>query len=333
LPGMKATSAVSVGIGVLLSLPSAGQTPFAFRGWEGCYRLTNSRTEVVVVPSAGARVVVFALDGKNVLLADPKVDGKVLPSGGSWMPWDGSAPDTVSPTGGSQLEHVWLGAYTVPRAEALRLDCVSRDNAVRGVRMGKQFLLDPERPLLTICRRLTNISDKPARWGFWERTLVPGRAVGFAPTNPDSAFAGGWGLRRKAGGPFLSPPRLPSEARVAVRAISAAEGMLIIRPQGKGTNIGLDSREGWVAARVDDALFTIRFPLFHGREYPWGTSVGTVFYFADNRLELEPVSPYFDLEPGETVSWQIRWTIQQMENAPTGDRALAAAVRGRIARE
>jgi hypothetical protein len=302
--------------------------PFPFRGWQGCYRLANGETEVVIVPAAGARVVVFAWKGKNVLYVDGAVDGKKLKEGENWMPWDGSAPDTVSPTGGSQLEHIWLGEYAVSEAAALRLKCVSKDNRKAGLRMEKEFVLDPEKPMLTIKRTITNLSDKPAAWSFWERTLVPGGGVAVAPVNPRSAYAPvGWASREKekAEPPiekYRYGPGTPLQGNPEI-----ADGLLLVRSAGDGAGVGLDGDQGWTGAVVGDLFFSIAFPVWADKTHPWGKGINNVFYFAANRFELEPVSPYLQIGPGEKAAWEIQWRLSSFGKVPEDGKALAARVK------
>jgi hypothetical protein len=258
---------------------------------------------MVIVPAAGARVAEFAWRGRNVLLVDPNANGKVLQLGQTWMPWDGSQPDTISPSGGSQLAHLWMGRYEVTESSGRTLKCRSQDNTTAGLREEKEFALDAREPLLTIRRRLTNISDRPARWAFWERTLLPAGAIGYGFVNPRSAFApAGWARKVKE----AYQPGEPEDGNPRV-----ADGVLSVRTKGPGAGVALDTRIGRIGATVGTLSFRVDFPIQEGKDYPWGKGLNCGFYYAADRLEVEPVSPYYDLKPGESAEWTITWRLQE----------------------
>jgi len=297
--------------------------PVRYRGWDGCRVLRNKLARVVIVPAAGARVAEFSQRGRNVLLVDPKLNGRVAKPGQSWTPWDGSQPDTLSPGGGSQLADVWLGRYKVTATTARSVTCVSRDNARAGIRQEKRFVLDASSCELTIRRRITNISKTAARWAFWERTLVPGGSIGAAPVSAGSAFRpAGWAVRRKgayvAGDPKAANP-------------SVAGGCLLVRTSGKGTAVALDASAGWAAAVVGGLLFRVGYTVYPGRDYPWGSGLNQAFYLAADRLEIEPVSPFFDVAPGSSAEWVVTWRLAVFGQVPSDPAALAAKVK-RLAR-
>jgi hypothetical protein len=287
-----------------------------YRGWKDCRELRNLDTRVVIVPGVGARVAEFAWRGRNVLLVDPNANGKVLRPGETWLPWDGSQPDTISPAGGSQLAHIWMGQYEVTEATGRSLKCRSQDNATAGLREEKEFALDAREPVLTIRRRLTNISDRPARWAFWERTLLPAGAVGVACVNPRTAFPpAGWARNVKGtyqlGEPNDGNPRV-------------TDGVLMVCTKGKGAGLALDTHIGRTGAIIGKLLFRVDFPIREGKEYPWGKGLNCAFYYAADRLEVEPVSPYYDLKPGESAEWTVTWRLQDFAPATGADEATTA---------
>lgn len=288
----------------------------AHRGWSGCVELKNPACRVVVVPAVGARVAVFEHAGVNVLLEDPELDGKVLAAGENWMKWDGSQPDTLTPENGNQLEHVWMGQYEVAHADALRLVCKSAENKSAGLRQEKEFILDPEKPVMTVKRRLFNVSGKPARWAFWDRTLCPAGAVGVAPVNPGSAYAPAlWGeLKEKK-----FAPGTPGAGNPAV-----TDGVFIAWTKGKGVMVGMDAWEGWTGAFVKGLFFGITYPAVEGKEYPRGPGVNNSFWFTDDALEVEPVSWFFDIEPGGAAEWVVTWSLTPVADMPSDAAGIAA---------
>jgi hypothetical protein len=189
------------------------------------------------------------------------------------------------------------------------------------VRIEKEFALDAREPALTIRRRLTNISDRPARWAFWERTLLPAGAVGVACVNPRSAFGpAGW-ARNVKGTYQLGQPEDGNP--------SQASGVLMVRTKGKGGGVALDTRMGRTGAIVGTLLFRVDFPIQEGKEYPWGKGLNCAFFCAADRLEVEPVSAYHDLKPGESAEWTVTWRLAEFPAAAGGEADDATARRVR----
>lgn len=297
----------------------------SYRGWADCCRLSNPMVQVVVTPAAGARVIVFAYQGQNVLFVDEQANGLTLADEANWMPWDGAAPDTIAPGGGgSELAHIWLGGYRVLEHSPLYLKCCSRDNQAAGLRMEKEFILDPQRPLLTLRRTITNLRQAPARWSFWERTLVPGgSSLAVAPLNPGSHYQpSGWAWHKD--GQYQPGPATQINPQVQA-------GMLLLRPEGSGSGIGLDASQGWTAAIVKGIFFGITFPLWSEREYPWGQRINNIFYFANNRIELEPLSPYFEIAPQGTAQWSVVWHLSPFGELPAESADLVSRIKEKVA--
>lgn len=287
------------------------------RGWSGCVELKNADCRVVIVPAVGARVAVFELEGINVLHEDPALSGKVLPPGERWMKWDGSQPDTLTPEDGNQLEHIWMGKYEIAHADSLRAVCRSPENKDAGLRQEKEFILDPQKPVLTIKRRLTNISGKAAKWAFWDRTLCPAGSVGVAPVDADSAYKPAcWGEFDK------NNKFVPAEPRADNPIVK--DGVFIARTEGKGLMIGIDAWEGWTGAFVRGLFFGITFATARGKEYPRGPGANNSFWINSSVLEVEPISWFFDLAPGETAEWIVTWTLVPLEDMPSEPEAVAA---------
>ena len=53
----------------------------------------------------------------------------------------------------------------------------------------------------------------------------------------------------------------------------------------------------------------MQYPTDPAGQYPWGKGLNAAFYYAADRLELEPVSPYHDLAPGRTAEWTVTWRL------------------------
>ena len=217
------------------------------------------------------------------------------------------------------MKDLWMGSYQIVDASKLRAVVRSKVNEDAGLQEEREFRLDPKRPELTIRRRFTNASKKAVHGAFWERTLTPAGAVGFAPANPQSAFGpAGWAVSKdgkySAGAATSANP-------------SVKDGTLVVHTVGQGEGAYLDAVRGWMAARVGGLLFAVYFPVIPKMEYPWGQGLDEGFYYADDRLEIDSASPSIPIAPHRQVDWTVQWKILPFGDAAADDAHLSTMAR------
>ena len=172
---------------------------------------------------------------------------------------------------------------------------------------------------------MTNIDDKPRRWGIWAHTQLDAGLPGsddynrlmraWCPINPRSHFDRGYQII------------FGEEDNPSFRA-DPKRGLMKVSYQYKVGKIGLDSHAGWVATvdgRKGD-VFVQRFKFEPEREYPdgasvefWHNGVGRIYAYnkwmemSDSRaenpyvFESEVLSPFARLRPGESYTWRYDW--------------------------
>ena len=172
---------------------------------------------------------------------------------------------------------------------------------------------------------MKNIDTRPRRWGIWAHTQLDAtrpdgvsrneQMRAWCPLNPHSHFPRGFQV---IFGELDNPSFQPDADR----------GLLQVQYRYQVGKIGLDSAAGWVAT-VDGAAgaaFVQRFVFEPQAEYPdgssvefWHNGVGTIHAYGkdmameDNPaknpyvFESEVLSPYAQLEPGQSYTWCYDW--------------------------
>ena len=308
-----------------------------YRGWKA-YALENELVRLHVVPDIGGRVIQYALGEKEFFWVNPALAGKTSPETGlnpkgEWLNYGG---DKLWPAPqGWDNDRQWPGPPDAVldgqpyRAEIVRdppgIRLTSRDDARSGIRFSRRIRLDPSSTRVSIEATMTNIDDKPRRWGIWAHAqldagLPESEAYNrlmraWCPINPRSRFERGYEV-------IFGKKDNPSFEADAKR------GLMKVSYRYQVGKIGLDSHAGWVAT-VDGRrgdVFVQRFRFEPEKAYPDGSSVefwhnglGRIHAYnkwmdmPDSReenayvFESEILSPFARLKPGESYTWKYAW--------------------------
>ena len=208
--------------------------------------------ELQIVPEIGGRIIQFTLAGKEFLWVNPRLAGKMPPSGGldadgGWLNFGG---DKLWPAPqGWDNDRQWPGppdavldgqpyrAESLAGGAAARL--TSRDDPRSGIRFSRTLVRFPAATACNFEATMKNIDTKPRRWGIWADTQLnagkPDRS-GFnpllracCPLNPDSRFPRGYrvifGEERQS---VLSPrPRAWTDAACIIGTTSARSASIV----------------------------------------------------------------------------------------------------------
>ncbi|NQT41326.1 MAG: DUF4380 domain-containing protein [Planctomycetes bacterium] len=316
---------------------SPAARPSTYKGWKA-YALENGLVRLHVVPDIGGRVMQYALGEKEFFWVNPATVGKTSPttgldSDGGWMNHGG---DKLWPAPqGWDNDRQWPGPPdAVLDGQPHRADYdatvpgirwTSRDDARSGIRFSRRIRLHPNSTRVSIEATMTNIDDKPRRWGIWAHTQLDASLPGgddynrlmraWCPINPKSRFERGYDV-------IFGKKDNPSfEADVQ-------RGLMKVSYHYRVGKIGMDSDAGWVAT-VDGRhgdVFVQRFTFEPKKAYPEGSSVefwhnglGRIYAYnkwldmADNRadtpyvFESEVLSPFAQLQPGASYTWRYEW--------------------------
>jgi hypothetical protein len=311
--------------------------PVSYKGWKAL-ALENDLVRLHVVPGIGGRVIQYRLGEKEFFWVNPTLTGKMSPqtgldADGGWMNYGGDKL-WPAPQGWDNAQQ-WPGPPDAVldgqpfRAQAklssgtVRL--TSRDDPRSGICFSRRIRLHPRSTRVSIEATMTNIDDKPRRWGIWAHTQLDAGLPdsddynrlmrAWCPINPRSRFDRGYQV-------IFGEKDNPSFDADAER------GLVKVSYQYKVGKIGLDSHAGWVATvdgREGD-VFVQRFKFEPERAYPEGSSVefwhnglGRIYAYnkwmemANNRnenpyvFESEVLSPFARLQPNESYKWAYDW--------------------------
>ncbi len=312
----------------------------SYQGWQS-HRLSNGLVEVQVLPDIGGRIIQFKLGTKEFLWVNPQLAGKLPPSNGLSADggWFNIGGDKLWPAPqGWDNDHQWPGPpdavldgqpYSLEKLRSPRGETAIRLTSGKDLRSGIQFSrvvrIAENSTRVSFEATMKNIDTKPRRWGIWAHTqLNASKADGsghnplmqaWCPLNPQSKFPKGYNV-------IFGEHNNPSFQ------VDAARGLMHVQYQYKVGKIGLDSRAGWVAT-VDGeggAVFVQRFVFDPEKPYPdgssvefWHNGVGQIHAYnkdmvmatnaAENPyvFESEVLSPFAELQPGESHTWSYDW--------------------------
>jgi len=312
-----------------------------YKGWNSMC-LTNGFVELHIVPQIGGRIIQYKLGEKEFFWVNPQLAGKLPPTtgldpNGQWLNYGGDKlwpapqgwdsdqqwpgpPDAVLDGQPYAMEHL-----PPDNNGALGVRLTSKDDPRSGIRFSRAIRLHPDGTRVTIEATMTNVDNKPRRWGIWAHTQLDGaKADGsghnhlmnaFCPINPKSRFPEGYDV---IFGDKDNPSFQPD----------SAAGMMKVNYQYRVGKIGMDSNAGWIATVDGETgfVFVHRFLFEPDKPYPDGSSVefwlnglGRIHAYnkdidfpansTDNPyvFESEVLSPYAQLAPGESYTYKYQW--------------------------
>ncbi len=280
-----------------------------FQGWTDCLEIRNGTARVIVAPSAGGRILHYSRDGgPNFLWEDPRAEGDTLEALDRWFPVGGYNLD-VGPEIANLPIHLplWLGRYAVEQLGPFSVRLTSPPDEDLPAQLVKEIKLDPSGAGLSIRQAMKNIGAQEASWCLWDRTLTIADYA-FLEINPRSRFPAGWSQRQGKRGEFRYEGRSPASPRV-----QRVGNLLVAVPGRKTEKVGADSMAGWVAGFRNGWLYVKRFPVVADGCYGDGGNTVALYVDAQERTELEPMSPTVKLAPGQMDSFDERWDLRRVE--------------------
>ncbi|MHC4233223.1 MAG: DUF4380 domain-containing protein [Planctomycetota bacterium] len=312
-----------------------------YRGWNSI-SMSNGIIELNVVPEIGGRVVQYTLGDKEFFWVNPDLEGKLptetgLTEDGGWLNYGG---DKLWPAPqGWDNDQQWPGPpdavldgqpYVLEQlpegkdgSVAVRL--TSGNDLRSGISFSRVLRLHPDSTRVSIEATMTNIDNKPRRWGIWAHTQLDGAGAdgkthnsqmnAYCPINPKSHFEKGYEvIFGEADNPSFQP--------------DYENNMMKVNYQYRVGKIGMDSDAGWIAT-VDGQtgdVFVHRFVYEPDKKYPdgssvefWHNGVGSIFAYNETMVmpdnpkenayvfESEVLSPYANLEPGQQYTYCYQW--------------------------
>ncbi len=300
--------------------------------------IDNGDVELALLPELGGRLVSLRCGGTELLWRNPEyldaglhtvrprstwraVDGtmgswanvggsKTWPAPQGWSgpdEWPGP-PDPVLDSGVWTMTHRWSDA-----TDELVVRLVSPDDPATGLRITRELAVPHSGATIRQRNTFTNASSRTVRWSIWEvcqvdtSTFVGGGGGGIevavaGTANPVSMVAAeGW----VPVGPAVGGVRTVQVADVVAKVgfLDAAGIVRLRRPDGAGLQMAFPVHD---AAAYPDGGCRVELWM----QYPTAeaiTSLGGLHPSA-RLVEIEALSPWYELVPGASRSLNITWT-------------------------
>lgn len=270
-------------------------------GYKNCIELKNNEVRVVLEPNIGGRVLVYELNGNNVLYRDPIQDGAIYkpgpgsPAGGRFD----IGPEKTIPSHPALFSGKWEGIIMGKREAKL----ISQKDTSTGVQLIRNFRLDEKGSKLIYTQTIKNVSVETKYYCSWSRTFVKGGGISLTPLNSRSRFPKGYLIY----GPGNVMDFMPAdEPNVRVR-----NGILEIIGAPVRPKFVMDVSDGWLAyITKDDQLFIKKFNVYPERVYgEMSAANACIFYNKELLCEIEPMGPLETIRSGEEVSFTETWYL------------------------
>lgn len=282
-----------------------GAQTIEFYGYDDCIQLKNERTEVVLCPAAGGRVLSYSLDGKNVLyLPDGVEEGWVWDGGDSRGKMNAGRFDIGPEQMVARRNTLWQGRWSGKVTGDRRAELTSPVDDGPGVSLVRTFALDEHSSKLTCTQTIVSASDEPLEYCHWSRTFANGKGICVVPLSKLGRFPAGY-VRYDPPGRMLN--MLPTDEHVVKQG-----DFLIVDDHPQNPKLGFDSHAGWLAYYApQDLLFIKKFPTYPERAYNEvaGLTI-SIWYPDDEMVELEPIGPSERLSRrGDQASFTETWFL------------------------
>lgn len=277
-------------------------SPIDYHGWKGCYRLTSSSLEAIVVPAIGRIMQIRRVgDGAGVLWENRALDGQMpQPNSGTWANFGGEkcwpAPQSDWPR---VLGHDWPPPVAF---DASPLDTSvtytglilnSPVDAAWGVQAVRHVELDLGEPVMRVRTEFRKLSGKQVRLGIWTIAQFSDPACVAIELPVKSKFAGGYTHLSKP-----DPEGLAVNGRV----------LTFVRHPSKFVKIGSDAGEVlWVGP---SSVVRMQSEFIAG-EYPDGGCLVEVYTNPGEQkyVELETLGPLLNMEAGQIIEHTTTYTV------------------------
>ncbi|EIV99544.1 hypothetical protein [Thermoanaerobacter siderophilus] len=273
-----------------------------FLGWENSIKLSNGIIDVVATTDIGPRIVRFGFENDvNEFNLDPKTIG--LKGGDEYRYY-----------GGHRLWHSPEDRKRTYIPDNDEVDWHEIENGVRLIQKPEKWvntqkqidiILNPDESRVRLVHRITNLGAWPIELSAWTITVLNTEGIEIIPQpNKDTD---------------LLPNRqivLWPYSKMNDKRVYWGEKYIALKqdPNNKAPfKLGINNQEGWAAYARGGHLFVKRYYPQHDTTYPdFGVSFET--YTNDWMLEIETLSPFTKLQPGETVEHVEEWELYNNVN-------------------
>ncbi len=276
-------------------------------GNENCIELFNMTTRVVLEPNLGGRILVYALNGNNVLWINQEDEGTPYLPGRPYGHPSAGRFDIGPEKTGHNHQSLFMGKWEGQITGAREAELLSPVDAITGIRLRRLFRLEETGTHLSCTQEILNQGRSTVRQYHWSRTLVKGGGISLTPLNPHSRYPKGYLVYGPDHSMDFDPPEEPN--------LRTRNGVLEIVGEPVNPKFVMDCAEGWLAyITTDHQLFIKKFQIYPDRPYgDMAAPTASVWYHKDTMCEIEPLGPLEVLEPGESSSFTEHWYLYDFE--------------------
>lgn len=276
------------------------------------YRISDGRTEAVIVPDLGGRVMTYGfVGGANWLWNSALTTArKPVVHNGEWLNWGGDKTWPGPQSNWKLLsgrtwppDGAWDGAVhksQVFPGGSLRTE--SPVSAHSGAKAIRTFSFNANGEFV-IEQRVQKVKGDPLAISIWGVTQIVAPDAVFLPATPDSLYRDG----------FL---RLSNE--VPAGAVKPLNPMLlkVVPSEAANFKIGTDAPTAALAAVRGDAALVLKTTYAVGATYPDGPGVAVELFNCKEPqakyIELELLSPLRPYYINTAYSQTIHWSLHQL---------------------
>lgn len=282
----------------------------SYRGWQNCYRISNSSMELIATSDVGPRIISCQLSGKeNMFYENPSEVG--LTSGEKWIPFGGHrlwlAPELPKRTyypDNDPLEVVILKTG---------LQLIAPIETTTGIQKTIEIQMDENEPKVIVRHKMTNMGLWPVTFAPWALSVLGPNGVAVFPHPPRNRWPDSlvpshsitlWGYTH------MSDPRY-----------TWGDEYILFR-QNPSVNdaqkIGMLNTSGWAAYVRDNTAFIKLFQYIKDGDYTDFDS-NLESWTNQDFLELETLGPLQKVDLEESITLDETWFLAANIPSPNND--------------
>jgi hypothetical protein len=273
-------------------------TEVSYMGWSHCISISDGRVELIVTADVGPRIIHFGFKGReNHMKLFEDTAGQT--GGDAWCSYGGHrlwhSPEETPRT--YDEDNSAIEWKKIPGGIWTR----SKMDAWTQVEKEIEIVLDAETGDVQITHRLTNRNAWEISLSVWAITVMAPGGIEIVPQIVE--------------GPTLLPNRslaLWTYSKMNDPRVTWGGRFILLAqdPASQGPfKIGLPVDAGWAAYANHGQLFVKRFEYDDEAEYPDFGMCSYESYTNAEMLEMESLSPMWDLEPGDSAEHVEVWSL------------------------
>jgi CubicO group peptidase (beta-lactamase class C family) len=291
-----------------------------------CIELRQGDAKAVLCPSGG-RVLEFSVSGHNAMYLDPHeltaAAQKNPPMTAGRFDY---GPELTTPPHPGIWSGQWTAEITGPNSARL----VSPAGDKSGMQVIREFTLlgktETTAPRLSCKQTLCNVSTEVREHCHWGRSFSPGGGIALVPLSGSSRYPGKYAMYEESA--IINVKNTDDNIR-------ERDGFLEIVAPPRKPKLGFDSYAGWLAyLHPSDMLFVKRFATYPDRVYNEAAGLTlSIWYPPGPRIELEPIGPREQLQPGDVASFTEEWSLLKHPYPKSGEQIDLGKLREQVQRE